>query len=234
MVRDRRWASSTMRVGDAVHDAEIVLVGHRLGEHGQRPDRRLQLVADVGDEVGPHGVDAPPLADVLDRRHGAAAVQRRCRDDDGDPRRAVQLERLAALLTVAGLRQQALDGVVDEQPDVRARQRAGGLVAVVDRARSAPATTTPSDNRSTTSFHRGAAAGAGRRRGAAGSGRGAGGRGAAGEHEPGDDGTDDGAADGDERRSRRRSRRASPVTPGRSPRPGWRSGPRRRARASSR
>ena len=62
-------------LGDAVHDAEVVLVGQRLGEHGQRPDGRLQLVADVGDEVGAHGVDPPPLADVLDRRHRAAALR---------------------------------------------------------------------------------------------------------------------------------------------------------------
>ena len=26
-------------VGDAVHDAEVVLVGQRLGQHGERPDR---------------------------------------------------------------------------------------------------------------------------------------------------------------------------------------------------
>ena len=105
-IRDSSSRSSIVRddavrlvdhpVGDAVDDAEVVLVGQRLGEHGQRADRRLQLVADVGDEVGAHGVDAAPLADVLDRRHRAAALERRGGDDDGDPRRAVQLERLAA------------------------------------------------------------------------------------------------------------------------------------------
>ena len=45
-------------LGDALDDLEVVLVGERLGQHGERPDRRLQLVADVGHEVGAHGVDA--------------------------------------------------------------------------------------------------------------------------------------------------------------------------------
>ena len=54
--------------GQALHDLDVVLVGDRLGQHGQRADRRLQLVADVGDEVGAHRVEPGPLADVVDRR----------------------------------------------------------------------------------------------------------------------------------------------------------------------
>ena len=48
------------------------------------PTGRLQLVADVGHEVGAHGVEPASLADVLDRRHrrrrrGAARRRRRRR-----------------------------------------------------------------------------------------------------------------------------------------------------------
>ncbi len=84
IVRATRCASSTHPVDHAVDDAGIGLVDQRLGQHGQRADRRLQLVADVGDEVGAHGVDPAPLADVLDRRHRAAAVERGGGDDDGE------------------------------------------------------------------------------------------------------------------------------------------------------
>ena len=66
--------------GDALHDlgVDVVVgaVGERLGEHRERTDRGLQLVADVGHEVGAHGVDPPPFADVLDRDHRPATGQR--------------------------------------------------------------------------------------------------------------------------------------------------------------
>ena len=53
----------------------IGLVDERLGQHRQGPDRRLQLVRDVGDEVGATLLDPTPFGDVLDERH-AAAVRR--------------------------------------------------------------------------------------------------------------------------------------------------------------
>ena len=38
IVRGTRCASSTILLGEAVDDLEVVLVDERLGEHGQRPD----------------------------------------------------------------------------------------------------------------------------------------------------------------------------------------------------
>ena len=117
--------------GDPVDDAEVVLVGHRLGEQGQRPDGRLQLVADVGHEVGAHRIDPAAFADVLDRRHRPTALERAARTTTAT--RAGRTARgLARLLTIAGGAQHALDGVVDEHAHVRALERPGGAVAVVD------------------------------------------------------------------------------------------------------
>ena len=124
-----------MRFGDhpfrhSAHDVRVALVGQRLGEHSEGADRRLQLVADVGDEVGAHSVDSPAFADVLDRRHRRAALKSLGRHDHGDPRRTVQLEQLARRAAVEGLAQGGLNGVVDEQAGVRPGHRLGARVAV--------------------------------------------------------------------------------------------------------
>ena len=58
----RRAAART--VGSSV-------AGHRLGEQPERADRRLQLVAHVGDEVAPHALDPVDLRDVVHERHRA-------------------------------------------------------------------------------------------------------------------------------------------------------------------
>ena len=96
MVRPTRNASLAMPLGQPP--------GHRRGRPrraasrpaGQRADRRLQLVADVGDEVAAHGLEPAPLGDVLDddqRPEGrAAVVQRHGRDAQDAPGRAEQLE----------------------------------------------------------------------------------------------------------------------------------------------
>jgi hypothetical protein len=73
-------------VGDAAGEAlhRLRIVGgtlDRLGEQRQRPDRRLQLVADVGHEVAADGIRPPGLGHVLQhqrhrtRRRGGATVQ---------------------------------------------------------------------------------------------------------------------------------------------------------------
>ena len=88
----------------------VVVVGQRLGEHGDRADRRLQLVADVGDEVGAHGVEPRSLADVVDghdapppsTRMGMDAATTPCR---GGPNSSTVWRRSARL--TAALRRRA-------------------------------------------------------------------------------------------------------------------------------
>ena len=79
--------------GDTLHDVRVGLADERFGEHCERPDGGLQLVGEVGDEVGAHGVEPTSLADVLDRRDRRAVRQRLGRDEDRQLRRPVQLER---------------------------------------------------------------------------------------------------------------------------------------------
>ena len=81
MVRDRAVRLLEHPVGDPADRRRVVLIGERLGEHGERADGCLQLVADVGDEVGADGVDPPALADVLDGRE-RTALRRGSRGDD--------------------------------------------------------------------------------------------------------------------------------------------------------
>ena len=58
-IRASRSASRTTRSASCCTTAGVVGRGHRLGEQAERADRRLQLVAHVGDEVAPHALDAP-------------------------------------------------------------------------------------------------------------------------------------------------------------------------------
>ena len=201
-----------------------VLVDQRLGEHGQRPDGRLQLVADVGDEVGAHGVDAPTLALVLDRRHRATARQR-ARGDGDAPGRPVELERLRGSLAAERPARQRAHGVVDEQAAVRAGERAAAGL----RYRIAPVGVDDDDADRQPIEHSFQRRHGGRRAAPADAVAATGARRRPSRRRPA---TDDSPA-----RRRDASRRhdgAVIVTPGRSPPGAWRSGRRRRPRAPSR
>ena len=76
MVLPTRNASAGQALGQAPGDVGVVLVEQRLGQQGEGPDRGLQLVADVGDEVAAHVLEPAALGGVLDddehaRRPGA-------------------------------------------------------------------------------------------------------------------------------------------------------------------
>ncbi len=59
--------------GEAAHRGRVLArVEQRLGEQRHRADRRLELVADVGDEVAAHRLDAAGLGDVLDEQGDVA------------------------------------------------------------------------------------------------------------------------------------------------------------------
>ena len=57
--------------GQPLHDGRVVFVEQGVGQHDERTDRRLQLMADVGHEVAPDGVDALLFGDVVDDGDGA-------------------------------------------------------------------------------------------------------------------------------------------------------------------
>ena len=68
-------------LGQAVGDGGVVLGQQRLGEQRQGADGRLQLVADVGDEVAAHRLEAAPVGDVVDdHEHAEPPAVRRQRD----------------------------------------------------------------------------------------------------------------------------------------------------------
>ena len=69
-MRARRSASFTMRSAERSRHGRVVLGDERLGEHLERADRRLELVAHVGDEVAAHALDPMDLRDVVDERRG--------------------------------------------------------------------------------------------------------------------------------------------------------------------
>ena len=116
----------------------------RLGQQGHPADRRLELVADVGDEVAAHLLDPAGLGAVLDQQQHVRAAERRDPRADDQPaaaeRPAGQLQLALPDHAVAAHRPGQLEqlGVGDlvaaDQP-VGVRRRAGldhGVGAVHD------------------------------------------------------------------------------------------------------
>ena len=132
-------AAGTIRLGEHARDhagdrVEVGLVDQRLGKHRQRADRRLQLVRDVGDEIGARLLDPAPLRDVVHERHAVPVWQRPGGDDERHLRRTEQLDRAVRHRAGAPELEVMFDRLVDEQPGVRACQAARRLVAVLDAA----------------------------------------------------------------------------------------------------
>lgn len=68
---------------EARHRLGVVMGVHDgLGEEGQRADRRLELMADVRDEVAPYRLDAAGLGEVLHQEEDQPGAERR--DTGGD------------------------------------------------------------------------------------------------------------------------------------------------------
>ena len=126
--------------GEAGGHVAVPLVHQRLGQEAEGAHGGLELVADVGDEVSAHVVEATPLGDVLD--HGdhaegaAAVVDQRGVDAQGAPGRSVELEGLLGLALVPGLGEEVGDRLGGEGVAATALHHRGGhRVAVDHRAR---------------------------------------------------------------------------------------------------
>ena len=124
----------------------VARVGDRLGQQLDRADRRLELVADVGDEVAAYGLDPALAGAVLDQGQHQPRAERRDPGGDvpGGRGRAVHQQLgLADLAVAAYLVDQPVELVGDQlgaahQPE--GVRRRGGLhdgVGVVDDHRAA-------------------------------------------------------------------------------------------------
>ena len=73
-IRASRSASFTSCDGELLDHRVVLAVADRLGEEPERADRRLELVAHVGDEVATNALDATWLRDVVHERGRADDV----------------------------------------------------------------------------------------------------------------------------------------------------------------
>src|SRR5205823_7395712 len=112
----------------------IVGRSHRLGEQPERPDRSLELVTHVGDEVAAHALDAPGLRYVARKCNGAddlaIAPERERTELEHLTRRSVELQLALRRDAVERRMQQLFDRVLREHFTVaRAFEAAGRGVA---------------------------------------------------------------------------------------------------------
>ena len=95
-------------LGEAACRGRIVDVCQRLGQHRESTHRGLQLVADVGDEIGAHGLETGPLADIVDRRQRATIFEGDGLDGQHGSWRTDELDGLAAGVAADGTTHVAL------------------------------------------------------------------------------------------------------------------------------
>ena len=123
---------------EAGDDLRLVLVGQRLGQQRDGADRRLQLVADVGDEIRPHRVQADPLAGVLDGAHGpdlpAVHADHRTAHQQRPAGRPVDLERVRPLPPRQRILEVRLDGLVEQGVEVGDPEEVLGLAVAREHA----------------------------------------------------------------------------------------------------
>ena len=150
MVRPTRNASASHALGQAAGRPRVVLAEQRLGQQAERPDRGLQLVADVGDEVAAHRLEPAPLGDVLD--HDQRRPARRRPSPSGTACTTSTRAGRAEQVEARGVAAAPLDGAAEQlarwpprpAPRRGGRRRSGGRgVAVDDLARARRTMTTP-------------------------------------------------------------------------------------------
>ena len=116
---DRSMGLVDQVVRETVHDIGIVLVHQGLRQDGHRTDGSLELVGDVGDEVGTHRVGSHALADVTDRRDRPTIRHRFCRHLEPRTRRPVEFDHPTDTSTRARLRDDRRQVIIEKEADVR-------------------------------------------------------------------------------------------------------------------
>ena len=161
--------------GEALHRLRVVGgLLDRLGQQGQRADRRLQLVPHVGDEVAADRLGAPGLGDVLEHQRDRAGRRAACRcrsrtpctptsrgpDPPGRPAAATSTRRLPPARTRCA--SSSSSATSSRLPRTMPSARAAGLAS--STASSAPTMTTAGSIRSRSRRASGAPRAAGDRR----------------------------------------------------------------------
>ena len=118
----RRSASLHHPLGERTRHRRVVLRGERLGQHLQRADRRLQLVAHVGHEVAAHALDAVHLGDVGDERGHSqrplGVAERHGRADAPRPGGAEELQLAFAASPSSARRDERVERAGDDRVGV--------------------------------------------------------------------------------------------------------------------
>ncbi len=121
---------------EATDDVGIVLASEGLGQQAERSHRGLQLVADVGDEVTPHGIHSPAFGHVLDHDGSAdappAVVERHGHDVQRAPGRTVEVERARLRLALHDPPNQLQDRPLGEEVGVAGPDERRSLFVAVD------------------------------------------------------------------------------------------------------
>ncbi len=99
------------------------MLGDRLGEQGQGTDRRLQLMADVGDEVGAHGIEAGAVAQVVDHCQRTTADQGQGPENQHTRRWTDELQTALRRSAPGGCAQQGFECLVDQDAGVTGDRR---------------------------------------------------------------------------------------------------------------
>ena len=131
--------------GEPCHHLEVRLTADRLGQQTERPDRGLELVGDVGDEVTSDGLGAPLEGPVLDHRQctvGPTVGEGVGGHDEGLRRRAEQVDHAPGGPPCGRLGQELLHGCGHQHPSAAGLGERGGRPV----AEQLPAISVPNDH----------------------------------------------------------------------------------------
>ena len=118
-----------------LHHPRIIFTGEGVGEHRPRADRRLELMADVCDEVGSHRIQSTSLADVVGDGDRSPSRQRGGVDHHHLLGRTEELEGLVGVDTGESTLKVTLDRLLDEITGVGVTQSLRRGVTQNDAAR---------------------------------------------------------------------------------------------------
>ena len=130
--------------GLRLHDAEEAFARRRIvarralqgvDEAGERGERRAQLVADIGDEVGAHLLDPPDRREIVDGDDHDAGAAAAAGQRDGRNERLGEARRRQPRRKLDALRLAGEDGRADRIDQLGHAKRDRGRLAAAQRRR---------------------------------------------------------------------------------------------------